>query len=104
MTDYIPELSERRMVARAPEHPVDFGTDRDYIFSCLDDVERRFGLIAFPGLKPERIPARRLIKQLITWWRSLEPADEGQRDAHARLPGVIRLIDTYSALLGEMKR
>jgi hypothetical protein len=41
---------------------------------------------------------------LITWWRSLEPTDEGQRDAHARLPGVIRLIDTYSAWLAEMKR
>ena len=104
MTDFIPELSELRMVARAPEHPVDFGTDHDYIFSCLEDIERSFRLTVFPGLAPERIPARRLIKQLITWWRSLEPSDEGQRNAHARLPGVIRLIDTYSALLAELKR
>ena len=104
MTDFIPELSELRMVARAPEHPVDFGTDRAYIFSCLEAIERSFGLTAFPGLAPEQIPARRLIRQLIIWWRSLEPADEDQRDAHARLPGVIRLIDTYSAWLAEMKR
>lgn len=101
MKDYIPELSELRMVSRAPDRPVDFGADRDYIFSCLRDVEQSFGLQAFPGLAPERIAARALIKQLIVWWRTLEPADQAQRDAHGRMPGAIRLIDTISAWLAE---
>ena len=104
MNDYIPELSELRMVARAPDRPVDFGMDRDYIFSCLKDVEQSFGLEGFPGLAPEQIPARALIKQLIVWWRTLEPADEIQRHAYGRMPGAIRLIDSFSTWLAENKR
>ncbi len=96
MKDYIPELSEQRMVRRAPNRPIDFGTDRDYIFSCLKNVEQSFGLQAFPGLTPDQIPARALIRQLIVWWRTLEPADVAQQAAYARLPGTIRLIDTIS--------
>lgn len=98
---YIPELSEQRMVSRAPNRPVDFGEDGEYIFSCLRDVERSFGLDAFPGLAPARIPARALIKQLIVWWRTLEPANEAQRQAYGRVPGTIRLIDTISSWLAE---
>lgn len=44
MKTYIPELSEQRMVKRAPNRPIDFGTDRDYIFSCLQGIEHSFGL------------------------------------------------------------
>jgi hypothetical protein len=94
MKTYIPELSEQRMVRRAPNQPIDFGPDRDYIFSCLSDVETSFGLQGFPGLAPDLIPARALIKQLIVWWRILEPANATQQAAYARLPGTIRLIDT----------
>lgn len=101
MKNYIPELSELRMVRRAPEHPVDFGPDRDYIFSCLADVEKSFGLVGFPGLAPQQVPARALIKQLIDWWRTLEPATPAQQDAYGRMPGAIRLIDTISAWLEE---
>jgi len=101
MKDYIPELSEQRMVRRAPNQPIDFGPDRDYIFACLQDVEGSFGLQAFPGLAPEQIPARTLIKQLIVWWRTLEPANAGQQAAYARLPGTIRLIDTISTWWAE---
>jgi hypothetical protein len=101
MKHYIPELSEQRMVRRAPDRPVDFGTDRDYIFSCLKDVEQHFGLDGFPGLTPEQIPARALIKQLILWWRTLEPANELQQHAYGRMPGAIRLIDTISGWLAE---
>ncbi|QSA96983.1 hypothetical protein [Methylococcus sp. EFPC2] len=101
MKSYIPELSEVRMVNRAPDRPVDFGADGDYILSCFKDVERSFALDAFPGLAAQRIPARALIKQLIVWWRTLEPADEAQRDAYGRLPGAIRLIDTISSWLEE---
>lgn len=104
MTDYIPELSELRMVARAPDRPIDFGTDHDYIVACLRAVERSFALTPFPGLAPEWIPARALIRQFIRWWRTLEPINEAQRDAHARLPGAIRLIDTYSSWLAERRR
>ena len=57
MKTYIPELSEQRMVKRAPNRPIDFGPDRDYIFACLHDVEVSFGLRGFPGLAPEQIPA-----------------------------------------------
>jgi hypothetical protein len=98
---YIPELSELRMVHRAPDRPIDFGADRDYIFSCLDAVEQSFGLDGFPGLARERIPARALINQLILWWRTLEPANHDQQDAFARMPGAIRLIDTVSTWLAE---
>lgn len=101
MKGYIPELSEQRMVRRAPNRPIDFGTDRDYIFSCLKDVEHSFGLQGFPGLAPEQIPARALIRQFIVWWRTLEPANAAQQTAYARLPGTIRLIDTISGWLGE---
>ena len=97
MKTYIPELSEQRMVKRAPNRPIDFGTDRDYIFSCLQDIEHNFELQGFPGLAPEQIPARVLIKQLIVWWRTLEPANANQQTAYARLPGTIRLIDTISS-------
>jgi hypothetical protein len=96
MKDYIPELSEQRMIKRAPNRPIDFGPDRDYIFSCLKDVVQSFGLQAFPGLAPEQIPARALIKQFIVWWRTLEPTNALQQAAYARLPGTIRLIDTIS--------
>lgn len=101
MKQYIPELSELRMVNRAPDRPVDFGADRDYIFACLKDVERSFGIEGFPGVAPEHIPVRALIKQLIVWWRTLEPAGADQQDAYGRMPGAIRLIDTISAWLEE---
>jgi len=101
MKPYIPELSEQRMVKRAPNRPIDFGTDRDYIFSCLQDIEYGFGLQGFPGIAPEQIPARALIKQFIVWWRTLEPANARQQTAYARLPGTIRLIDTISAWWAE---
>lgn len=102
MKTYIPELSEQRMVKRAPNRPIDFGTDRDYIFSCLKDIEHSFGLQGFPCLTPEQIPARALIKQFIVWWRTLEPANARQQTAYARLPGTIRLIDAVSAWLAEL--
>lgn len=98
---YIPELSEQRMVRRAPNRAIDFGTDRDYIFSCLKDVEESFGLQGFPGRAPEHIPAHALIRQFIVWWRTLEPADAAQQAAYARLPGTIRLIDTISGWWAE---
>ena len=101
MKTYIPELSEQRMVRRAPNRPIDFGADGAYIFSCLRDVEHSFGLRGFPGLAPEQIPARRLINQFIVWWRTLEPADARQQAAYARLPGTIRLIDTISSWWAE---
>jgi hypothetical protein len=101
MKTYIPELSEHHMVRRAPDRPVDFGADRDYIFACLKDVEQSFGIDGFPGLAPEQIPARALIKQFIVWWRTLEPANETQQGAYGRMPGAIRLIDTVSTWLAE---
>ena len=103
MKDYIPELSEQRMVQRAPNRPIDFGPDRDYILSSLEAVEASFGLQGFPGLAPEQIPARALIRQFIRWWRTLEPADAAQQAAHARLPGAIRLIDTISTWWAEQR-
>jgi hypothetical protein len=104
MSDVISELDDRRIIARAPDRPIDFGSDHDYIVACLRAVERSFALTAFPGLSPEWIPARALIRRFITWWRTLEPINEAQRDARARLPGAIRLIDTYSAWLEERRR
>ncbi|PWB83951.1 MAG: hypothetical protein C3F11_03910 [Methylocystaceae bacterium] len=103
--DYIPELSEVRMVRRAPERPFAFSEDDGrYIASCLREVEAAFGLEGFPGVPFERIPARALIGQFIDWWRGLEPGDDSQHTAHARLPGAIRLLDTVSAWMEEQAR
>lgn len=100
--DYIPELSEVRMVRRAPERPFDLGEDdARYIESCLRDVEAAFGIEGFPGQPFARIPARGLMQQFIDWWRTLEPQDESQRDAHGRLPSAIRLMDTISTCMEE---
>jgi len=100
--DYIPELSEVRMVRRAPDRPFALSAaDAVYIADCLRAVEASFGLEAFPGVGFAQIPARALIAQFIDWWRGLEPATEVQQEAHARLPGAIRLLDTVSALMEE---
>jgi hypothetical protein len=103
--DYIPEVSEIRMVRRAPDHPFALSeADRRYIADCLRAIEASFGLVSFPGVAFRKIPARALIALFIDWWRGLEPANEVQREAHARLPGAIRLLDTASALLEERAR
>lgn len=101
--DYIPELSEIRMVRRAPDQPFVLSKeDGRYIEDCLRNVETAFGLEGFPGIAFEQIPARALIGQFIEWWRGLEPGGEAQQTAHARLPGAIRLLDTVSALMEEL--
>jgi hypothetical protein len=99
---YIPELSEVRMVRRAPDGPFFLEEDdRTYIGRCLQEVERAFGLQAFPGLAFDAIPARSLIDKFIYWWRTLEPGDDAQREAHSRLPAAIRLLDTVSIWMEE---
>ncbi|MFG1480348.1 hypothetical protein V5F53_17075 [Xanthobacter sp. V4C-4] len=101
-TDYIPELSEVRMVRRAPEHPFPLeDDDRAYVSGRLRDVEAAFGRVAFPGLAFGQIPGRALIGQFITWWRTLEPDTPAQAEAHAQLPAAIRLLDTVSAWMEE---
>ncbi len=103
--DYIPEVSEIRMVRRAPDHPFALSeADGRYIADCLRAVEVSFGLEGFPDVAFRQIPARALIGLFIDWWRGLEPASEAQREAHARLPGAIRLLDTVSALMQEQAR
>lgn len=101
-TDYIPELSEVRMVRRAPEQPYQLGReDRLYVLQRLRDLEVAFGIEGFPGIVFEDIPGRDLIGRFIDWWRGLEPETEAQQTAHGRLPGAIRLLDTHSALMEE---
>lgn len=100
--DYIPELSEVRMVRRAPEAPLAVSAeDARYLADRLAAVNAAFGLAAFSGLAFSQIPARSLIHQFIEWWRTLEPETEAQREAHGQLPGAIRLIDTVSTWLEE---
>lgn len=100
--DYIPELSEVRMVRRAPEGPfVLEAEDRAYVEATLRRVEAAFGIEAFPGLPFAHIPGRALIRGFIVWWRTLVPADAAQREAYGQLPGAIRLLDTVSAFMEE---
>jgi hypothetical protein len=88
-TDYIPELSEVRMVRRAPKGPFLLSeADARYIEACLRDIEAAFSFEAFPGEPISGIPGRALIGRFIHWWRALEPEDARQREAHARLPGA----------------
>lgn len=101
-SEYIPELSEVRMERRAPEAPfVLEAADAAYVEGCLRRVEAAFGLEAFPAVPFGAIPGRALIRRLIVWWRTLEPADAAQVEAHAQLPGAIRLLDTVSAFMEE---
>ena len=103
--DYVPEVSEIRMVRGAPDRPFALSeADGRYIVDCLGAVEASFGLESFPGVAFRQIPARALIGLFIDWWRGLEPTTEAQREAHARLPGAIRLLDTVSALMQEQAR
>jgi len=105
MKDYIPELSEIRMVRRAPDQPPELcAEDAAYVENGLRAVEQAFGLDAFPGLAFGQIPARELIKAFIDWWRGMEPKNEAQREALALLPSAIRLLDTFSALQEERGR
>jgi len=102
MKDYIPELSELRMVNRAPDGPLPFSPgDRAYILSCFDDVETSFGLRAFPATATADLSAKALIRQLILYWRTLVPQTEAQGDAYGRMPGAIRLIDTVATWVEE---
>ncbi len=104
MKDYIPELSELRMVNRAPDGPLRFSaSDRAYILSCFDDVETSFGLWAFPAIATADLSAKALIRQLILYWRTLDPQTEVQKDAYGRMPGAIRLIDTVAIFLEEQE-
>jgi hypothetical protein len=104
MKDYIPELSELRMVNRAPEGPLPFSPgDRAYILSCFDDVETSFGVVAFPEIATADLTAKALIRQLILYWRTLLPQTEAQEDAYGRMPGAIRLIDTVATFVEEQE-
>jgi len=101
MKDYIPELSELRMVRRAPDGPLPFSAaDKSYVLSCFADVESSFGVSGCVEIGAA-FSARALIKQLIEWWRTLEPATDAQRDAYGRMPGAIRLIDTVATWVEE---
>ncbi len=104
MKAYIPELSELRMVRRAPDGPLPFSAeDKAYILSCLRDVESSFGVAGDAANPQGELSARVLVKQLIEWWRTLEPATDAQRDAYGRMPGAIRLIDTVSTWVEEQQ-
>ncbi len=104
MQDYIPELSELRMVNRAPDGPLPFSPgDRTYILSSFDDVETSFGVRAFPATETADLTAKALIRQLILYWRTLEPETQPQKDAYGRMPGAIRLIDTVGTFVEEQE-
>jgi hypothetical protein len=75
--DYIPELSEVRMVRRAPNRPFAFSEeDRRYVAEYLRAVEMAFGVEGFTGVPFGQIPARALIGRFIDWWRGLKPENE----------------------------
>lgn len=104
MKDYIPELSELRMVNRAPDGPLPFSHgDRAYILTCFDDVETCFGLRAFPETATVDLSAKALIRHLILYWRTLVPETEAQKDSYGRMPGAIRLIDTVATWVEEQE-
>lgn len=104
MKDYVPELSELRMVNRAPDGPLPFSPgDRAYILACFDDVEASFAVRAFPACATAELSAKALIRQLILYWRTLEPRTEAQQDAYGRMPGAIRLIDTVATFVEEQE-
>jgi len=57
--EYIPEVSEIRMVRGAPDRPFALSeADGRYIADCLRAVEASFGLEGFPGVAFRQIPER----------------------------------------------
>ncbi len=106
MKDYIPDLSEIRMIRRAPLAPPQLSAeDAAYVEQCLRAAETAFGVQAAPGTKSfAAIPARVLIEFFIDAWRGLKPQTPEQHEAHGRLPSAIRLLDTYAALEAERGR
>ena len=93
------------MERRAPEAPFQLATeDPGYVHGCLRQVEAAVGLDGFPGVPFDAIPGRALVHRLIVWWRTLEPETPQQAEAHAQLPGAIRLLDTVSTFLEERDR
>jgi hypothetical protein len=102
MPDEVMSIGDERLVRGAPDHPVPLPPeDRDYLLACLAAIERSFGLVAFPGLRFEAVPARALMRRLTQWWRGLEPQTEAQQAAHGQLPGAILLLDNACACLRE---
>jgi len=90
------------MERRAPEGPFTLSAaDAGYVEACLRRVEAAFGFDAFPGVPFAHIAGRALIRRFIVWWRTLEPEGAAQAEAHAQLPGAIRLLDTVSAFMEE---
>jgi hypothetical protein len=105
MQNYIPELSEIRMVRRAPDRPPRLTPDdAAYIEACLRGAESAFGIEAAPGAAFSAIKARTLVKFFIDCWRGLTPQNADQNEAYGRLPSAIRLLDNYSAMEEERGR
>ena len=99
MTDTITDLTGERMIRRAPDHPLPLSADdRAYLLSCLEEVERVFGIRALPEVQLTVLPGRTLMRRLIDLRRTLRARDAEQRTAFGRLAGAISLVDTACGL------
>ncbi|MGQ9365797.1 hypothetical protein [Azospirillum sp. ST 5-10] len=99
MSASVVDLSEERLIRRAPQHPLPLGPgDRDYVLACLDAVGKSFGVAAVPAAPLDTVPGRSLMRLLVDLRRTLRPGDAEQRAAHGRLTGAIHLLDTARAL------
>lgn len=94
MQDEVTNIADERLIRGVPNCPVPMAQgDRDYIEACLRAIERGFGLVAFPGMPLDAVPARILMRRMMQWWRGLDPVSPEQHVAHHDLPGAIMLLE-----------
>ena len=105
MKEAVSNLSEARMIRRAPNGPLPFSEgDRAYIAETLEGMERAFGLAPFKNVPPRNWSGRKLLAQLLDWWHSIVPTTDAERAAYARLLGTIRLVDMTAIMAEDLEK
>lgn len=102
MTASIIDLSEERLIRRAPHYPLPLGSeDQDYIVASLKGIETSFGVAVCPAVSVSVLPGRALMRLFLDLRRTLRPRDADQRAVHGRLTSAILLLDTARAMADE---
>lgn len=106
MANIVLNFADERLIRRAPEYALALDTcDEAYLRNCLAGIDDAFALPpdqwALPGAPLCFIPARTLMRRLVTLRRNLVPATPEQRLAHGRLWSAIGLLHTAIAMAEE---
>lgn len=98
MTGAIVNLAAENMVRRTPDHVVAMeAADLDYIRDSLGGIEAAFGISALPDIPLHLVPARALMRRLVSLRTTLKPQTQEQGIILGRLAGAILRLDTAVA-------